>query len=114
MTFPEADRWRCRSSPLIPAICTSAIRQEVPRTWRELKNSSAEAAASTLYPKDFMRPLTASRIDSSSSTIEIRGFAFGTRTPALGLVRVMARRDPEALERGVMLNVFQKRMRQTQ
>jgi hypothetical protein len=36
-----------------------------------------------------MRPFIASRIDSSSSTIEISGFAFGTRPPAPGLVLVM-------------------------
>src|SRR6266851_3935548 len=100
MTFPEADRWRCRSSPLIPGICTSAIRQEVRRTYGERKNASADAEASTLYPNDLMRPLTASRIDSSSSTIEIRGFALGTRTPAPGLVRIMTLRDPRPLGAG--------------
>src|ERR1700726_3749995 len=66
----------------MPGICMSAIRQEVRRIWRELKNSCADATASTLYPNDLMRPLIASRIDSSSSMIEISGFAFGTRPPA--------------------------------
>src|SRR5882762_2979554 len=60
----------------------SAIKQEVRRTWRELKKSCADATASTLYPSDLMRPFIASRIESSSSTIEISGFAFGTRPPA--------------------------------
>src|SRR6266852_2633193 len=59
----------------------SVIRQEVRWTWRELKNSCADATASTLYPSDLMRPFIASRIDSSSSMIEISGFAFGTRPP---------------------------------
>jgi hypothetical protein len=56
MGFPEADRWRCSSRPLIFGIGTSAIRQEVRRTWRELKNSSADANTWTLNPNDFMRP----------------------------------------------------------
>src|SRR5271166_659870 len=29
MVFPEATRWRCSSRPVIPGICTSAIRQKV-------------------------------------------------------------------------------------
>src|SRR5215467_15474537 len=81
MVFPEAISWRCNSSPVIPGICTSAIKQEVRGTWRELKNSSADAKASAIYPNDFMSPLTASRIDSSSSTTEIRGLVFDTVTP---------------------------------
>src|SRR6266849_5619693 len=72
----------------------SAITQDVRRTRRELKNACADATASTLYPSDLMRPFIASRIDSSSSMIEISGFAFGTRPPAPGLVPVMMRRDP--------------------
>jgi hypothetical protein len=56
MGFPEADSWRCSSRPLIFGICMSAIRQEVRRTLRELKNSSADANTSTLNPNDFMRP----------------------------------------------------------
>jgi hypothetical protein len=47
MGFSEADRWRCRSSPVISGICTSSIRQEVRSTWGERKNPSADAAAST-------------------------------------------------------------------
>src|SRR6267378_4186635 len=46
MVFPEATRWRCSSSPVIPGICMSAIRHEVRGTLREFKNSSAEAFAS--------------------------------------------------------------------
>src|SRR5258708_20093349 len=75
----------------------SVIRQEVRRTWRELKNSCADATASTLYPSDLMRPSIPSRIDSSSSMIEISGFAFGTRPPAPGLVIAMTRPDPKPL-----------------
>src|SRR5713101_4921872 len=75
----------------------SAIRQAVRRTWREPRNACADARASTLYPSDLIRPFIASRIDSSSSTIEISGFAFGTRPPAPGLVPVMMRRDPRRL-----------------
>ena len=56
-------------------------RQEVRWTWRELKNSSSDATASTAYPTDFMSPLIASRI-GLLSMIEISGFAFGTRPPA--------------------------------
>src|SRR6202030_2753585 len=108
MGFPEADRWRCKSSPVIPGICTSAIRQEVRRTWGERKNSSAEAVASARYPSDFMRPFTASRIGSSSSTIEIIGFVFGTRTPAPGLVGIMTLRDPTPLQARGNAHVFEE------
>src|ERR1700730_16048126 len=87
MVLPEATRWRYSSRPVIPGICTSAIRQEVRGTWREFKNSSADAKASAVYPNDFMRPLIASRIDSSSSTTEIRGLAFGTLPPSSGISR---------------------------
>src|SRR6516165_1537324 len=82
MVLPEATKWRYSSSPVIPGICTSAIRQEVRGTWRELKKSAADAKASAVYPNDFMSPLTASRIDSSSSTTEIRGLVFGTLPPS--------------------------------
>jgi hypothetical protein len=51
-------------------------------------------------PSDLMRPFIASRIDSSSSMIEIIGFAFGTRPPAPGLVIVMMRGDPKPLGAG--------------
>src|SRR5215831_5832874 len=84
MVFPEATRWRCSSNPVIPGICTSAIRQEVWGTWRELKNSSADRKAWAVYPSDLMSPLIASRIDSSSSTTEIWGFVFGTLPPSSG------------------------------
>ena len=94
MGFPEADRWRCSSSPLILGICTSAIRQEVRRTRRELKNSSADANASTLNPNDFTRAPIASRIVVSSSMIEIRGFALGTEPPYPGPVGETPRCDP--------------------
>src|SRR5258708_23457146 len=91
----------------------SAITHAVRRTRRELKNSCADATASTLYPSDLMRPFIASRIDSSSSMIEISGFAFGTRPPAPGLVIVMMRRDPKPLGAGWYSWHFRK-LRQTQ
>src|SRR5437016_10453947 len=91
----------------------SAITQAVRRTKRELRNSCADAAATTLYPSDLMRPFIASRIDSSSSMIEISGFAFGTRPPAPGLVKVITRRDPRPLGRGDAHRILE-RMRQTQ
>ena len=93
--FPEAERWRCKSSPVIPGICTSAIRQEVRQTWGEAK-TLLHTQRHQLDPTDFMRPFTASRIGSSSSTIEIIGLVFGTRTPAPGLMKVMTLRLSEA------------------
>src|SRR6266566_6366904 len=87
----------------------SAITQAVRRTERERKNSCADATASTLYPSDLMSPFIASRIDSSSSMIEISGFAFGTRPPAHGFVPVMMGRDPRPLGAGRHL----RKMRQT-
>src|SRR5215471_14999885 len=81
MVFPEATRCRCSSSPVIPRICTSAIRQEVRGTSQEFRNSSADAKVWAVYPSDFMSPLIASRIDSSSSTTEIWGFVFDTLPP---------------------------------
>src|SRR5712691_11673094 len=83
----------------------SAIRQEVRRTWRELKNSCADATASTLYPSDLMRPFIASRIASSSSMIEISGFAFGTRPPASDSNDAPR---SEALGRRVIFTAFQE------
>ena len=62
-----------------------------------------------LYPSDLMRPLIASRIDSSSSMIEISGFAFGTRPPAPGLVIVMMRRQSESpWAQGDIFTAFQE------
>src|SRR5258708_2360797 len=86
----------------------SAITQAVWRTKRELKNSCADATASTLYPSDLMSPFIASRIDSSSSIIEISGFAFGTRPPAPGLVPAMMRRDPRPLGAGHHLSKMRR------
>src|ERR1700676_4813815 len=91
----------------------SAITQAARRPLRELKNSCADATASTLYPSDLMSPFIASRIDSSSSTIEISGFAFGTRPPAPGFVLVMMRSDPRRLGAGRYSRYFSK-MGQTQ
>src|SRR3979411_3169069 len=90
----------------------STIRQDVRRKKLELKTSCADAAASTLYPSDLMRPLIASRTDSSSSTIEISGFAFGTRSPALRACAGNMRCDPNAW--GGRYSRHFRKMRQTQ
>src|SRR5437879_215137 len=50
---------------------TSRIKHAVPFGRPAFKNSSAEANASALNPTDFRKLLSASRTDSSSSTIEI-------------------------------------------
>src|SRR5436305_10998101 len=86
----------------------SAIRQGVRGKKCALKNSCADATASTLYPSDLMSPFIASRTDSSSSTIEISGFAFGTRPPAPGLVLVMIQRDPRGLGARGIFTLFQE------
>src|SRR5262252_5557475 len=100
MVFPEAMRCRCSSSPVIPRICTSAIRQEVRGTWQEFKNSSADAKVWAVYPSDFMSPLIASRIDSSSSTTEIWGFVFDTLPPASRVSGTTNAQRPEPLSEG--------------
>src|SRR5882724_7867830 len=87
----------------------SAITQAVRRTKRELRNSCADATASTLYPSDLMRPFIASRIDSSSSMIEISGFTFGTQPPASGFCAGNDATRSEALGRWRHL----RKMRQT-
>src|SRR3954454_18803900 len=86
----------------------SAIRQDVRGRKRELKNSCADAAASTLYPSDLMRPFIASRTGSSSSMTEISGFAFDTRPPAPGLVLAIMRRAPRRLGAGRYSRQFRK------
>src|ERR1700704_1126866 len=90
----------------------SAIRQDVRRTCREAKNSCGDAIASTLEPSDLISPLIASRIESSSSTIEISGFAFGTRPPAPRACDGNDGRDPRPLGAGRYSRHFSK-MRQT-
>src|SRR5947209_7264905 len=104
---PEADSWRCRSSPVIPGICTSAIRQEVRRTWGERKNSSADAAASTRYPKDFKRPLTARASTRRRRRSKSGALLLACELPHPGCDRNDAPQS-EALGRRVMLAEFQK------
>src|SRR6202047_2540690 len=101
MVLPKATKWRCSSSPVIPGICTSVIRQEVRGSWREFKNSSADAKASAVNPSDFMSTLTASRIDSSSSTTEIRDLVFGTSPPHPGF-REYERAATQAIGHGIL------------
>src|SRR6267143_6010057 len=59
-----------------------------------------------------MRPFIASRIESSSSTIEISGFAFGTRPPAPRACDGNDGTRSKALWRRVVFTVSQK-MRRT-
>ena len=68
MRLPLPARWRCRSSPLMPGICTSVIRQAAARQAGEARNSSAEAKVATPRSSDASRLLSASRTASSSST----------------------------------------------
>src|SRR6267142_4871348 len=68
----EAANLRCRLRPLIPGNCTSRIRQAEFCGRPELKKSSADAKSSTLSPTDSRSRFVALRIESSSSTIEIR------------------------------------------
>src|SRR4029077_1902072 len=57
----------CRSSPDIPGMRISEIRQPVSCCWPEFKNSSADAKDCTEKPADFSKRRTATRYDSSSS-----------------------------------------------
>src|SRR5208282_3724514 len=57
----------------MPGIQTSSIRQSASPSWSEFTNSSAEANVLTANPTDLTSPQSASRTDSSSSIIEIRG-----------------------------------------
>ena len=60
-----------RSRPLRTGICTSAITQEVPFTWADRRNSSADANVCTVYPCDLRRLLVAARTDASSSMTDM-------------------------------------------
>src|SRR5215813_1419959 len=55
-------------------MCTSAITHDVSATAADARKSAADENALTLKPSDSIRPSTASRTDSSSSTIEISAF----------------------------------------
>src|SRR5262249_47786074 len=63
----------CNSKPLSPGICTSTIRHDVWRTLPDSRNSSADANVSALCPRRQTNPSITSRIDASSSTIDIIG-----------------------------------------
>jgi hypothetical protein len=61
------------STPLIPGILTSEIKQELSHTWDDRKNSSAETKVRAMYPSERTSLRVASRTDASSSMIEITG-----------------------------------------
>jgi hypothetical protein len=70
---PWASKRACSSTPLMAGIWTSAITHDVSLKWEDRKNSSAEAKVWTVYPSDLRRLSVATRMDASSSTIEITG-----------------------------------------
>ena len=72
----DAFRRRCSSSPSIPGIRTSRIMHSVCETAPEYKNCSADSNVATWCPADRKSALVESRIDSSSSTIEIMLHSF--------------------------------------
>ena len=85
----------------------SVIRQEVRRIWRELKNSSADAAAPTLYPIDFIS------LDCLAHRLIIldyrnQGLCFWHTNSRTWVCESNDATRSEALERGVMLTVFQE------
>jgi hypothetical protein len=72
---PAAMSRRCKSEPSIPGIRTSKIRHAVSATRDDWRKSSAEGNTAAVNPIDRKRLLMASRIDSSSSTIEMTEFS---------------------------------------
>src|SRR5438128_8568212 len=80
---------------------------EVRRTWGERKNSSADAAASTRYPKDFKRPLTARASTRRRRRSKSGALLLACELPHPGCDRNDAPQS-EALGRRVMLAEFQK------
>jgi hypothetical protein len=70
MWVPCAIRRSRRSRPLMPGICTSAIRQELSSTRGERRKSSADSNTKATKPSDLRRLCIAARTDASSSTIE--------------------------------------------
>src|SRR6266446_9743314 len=94
-----ATRWRCNSSPPIPGMRTSRIRQSVSRARSELRNSSAEANTSTMNLTDLSKARSDSRTASSSSTTEMRGiFAIWKLSPSM--IGVQRRRSITPWYRG--------------
>src|ERR1700722_10216599 len=59
----------------MPGICTSTMRHEVSCSRNDFRKSSADSKDAARKPKDSMRNVVVLRMDSSSSTIEIKAFA---------------------------------------
>src|SRR5215467_10398459 len=76
-------RYSCSSTPLMPGIWTSEMRQDVSFNRGDDKNSFAEANAYAENPANLNNRAVALRPEASSSTIEITGTS-STRT---GLAR---------------------------
>src|SRR5262245_26388918 len=64
----------CSSSPFIPGIRQSVIRQALSREWPDDRNSSPDANAMTENPRDSTISLIAFQPDSYSPTIQITLF----------------------------------------
>jgi hypothetical protein len=71
MLLPEEARSRYKSSPVIIGMLMSTIRHDEHAKYGESKKSLADAKDCTANPADRMRPLSASRTESSSSIIDI-------------------------------------------
>jgi hypothetical protein len=71
--WPCAIKCSCSSTPLMPGICTSAIRQVVSIIRGDDRNSCAEANACAEKPSALSKRAVAVRTEASSSTIEITG-----------------------------------------
>src|SRR5271165_3870693 len=54
------------------------MRHEVSCSWPDFRKSSADSKAAARKPKDSMRNVVVLRMDSSSSTTEIRPLVIGT------------------------------------
>jgi hypothetical protein len=69
--------------PAHNGLRTSAIKQALSCRRSEMRNSTPDAKAATVYPNDSTMPLIAVRTDSSSSTIEITGVLLNQILPDL-------------------------------
>ena len=70
-SYPRVRICVSKSSPLMAAICTSAMTHDKSSRWAYCKNSSADANVRTGYPCDLRRLLVAARTDASSSMTEM-------------------------------------------
>jgi hypothetical protein len=61
MAFPDSTNRLYSSTPVIAGIWTSAIRQEVLRIFLDARKARADEKASTLYPSDLIKLVSASR-----------------------------------------------------